>query len=125
MATYQFAEESESPSLLLRKKQLLINIVDGMAKFKPKALYAELPVSPTSYDEGFRRVDYRSFANAVNGVAWWLERTLGRGTNFETLAYIGPNDMRHNLLLLGAVKAGYKVCSCLSLPDSYLLLTAF
>ena len=28
---------------------------------------------------------------------------------FETLAYIGPNDLRYNVLILGAVKAGYKV----------------
>jgi hypothetical protein len=40
---------------------------------------------------------------------WWLHRTLGPGESFETLLYLGPNDLRHNILLLGAVKAGYKV----------------
>ena len=35
---------------------------------------------------------------------------LGPGKDFETLAYIGPLDVRYNALLLGAVKAGYKVC---------------
>lgn len=90
-------------------KKLLNHIVDDMAREKPDVLYAEIPLSPTSFDAGFRRVTYRALANAINGMAWWLHRTLGPGQNFETLLYIGPNDLRHNILILGAVKAGYKV----------------
>ena len=48
-------------------------------------------------------------ANAINGVAWWMQQSLGPAINFETLAYFGPWDIRYILLLLGAVKAGYKV----------------
>lgn len=80
-----------------------------MAKARPQTLYAELPVSPTTYDDGFIKVNYADFANLINGLAWWLKDTLGVGVNFETLAYIGPNDVRYNGLLLAAVKAGYKV----------------
>lgn len=92
-----------------QSRKLINHIVDDLARERPEALYAELPLSPTSFDEGFREVTYRDFSNAVNGMAWWLNRTLGPGQNFEALAYIGPNDMRHNILLLGAVKAGFKV----------------
>jgi len=90
-------------------KRLLNHVVDDMARENPDALYAELPLSPTSFGAGFRKVTYRAFANAINGMAWWLHRTLGPGESFETLLYLGPNDLRHNILLLGAVKAGYKV----------------
>jgi hypothetical protein len=48
-------------------------------------------------------------AKAVNGVAWWLEKMLGKEKNFEALAYVGPNDMRYNVTILGAVKAEYKL----------------
>ncbi|KAI4196585.1 MAG: hypothetical protein LQ350_006457 [Teloschistes chrysophthalmus] len=72
-------------------------------------VYAELPWSPTTFQAGFRQVTYANFANAINGVAWWLSEELGSSDDFETLLYIGPNDLRHNLLLLGAVKAGYKM----------------
>lgn len=89
--------------------RLLNHIVDDMARDHPKMPYAELPVSATSFDEGFRNVSYCDFSNAINGMAWWLTQSLGRGTNFETLTYLGPNDLRHSILLLGAVKAGYKV----------------
>lgn len=89
---------------------LLPNIFDSLAKVKPEALYAEYPVSALSYEEGYRRITYGSFANAINGLAWHLHDELGPGENFEVLAFIGPNDLRYPALILGAVKAGYTVC---------------
>ena len=88
---------------------LVPNLVDERARLTPDALYAEYPVSSLTYEEGYRKITYRDFANAVNGAARWLVDTLGLGEDFETLAYIGPNDLRYLAFILGAVKAGYKV----------------
>ena len=88
---------------------LLPHLVEDRARTNPDAIYAEYPVSSSSYDDGFRKITYADFANAINGIAWWLHQTLGPGQNFETLAYIGPNDLRYPALVLGAVKAGYVV----------------
>lgn len=88
---------------------LVPNLVDKRARLTPDAVYAEYPVSTLTYYEGYRSITYRDFANAVNGAARWLANTLGPGENFETLAYIGPNDLRYPALILGAVKAVYKV----------------
>ena len=90
-------------------KQLLNHMVDDLARLTPSATWAETPISTTSYEPGFRKITYRMLANAVNGVAWWMHQSLGPGHDFETLAYFGPWDIRYVLLLLGAVKAGYKV----------------
>ena len=90
-------------------KQLLNNVVDRTARATPDLVYAELPKSSVDLSQGFRQVTYRQFANSINGMAWWLRENLGLSETFETLTYIGPNDLRYNLLLLGAVKAGYKV----------------
>lgn len=109
MATLQFSEGSDTPSVLHRKNQLLPNIVDGIAKTRPEAIYAEIPRSRTSYESGYRTITYRHLANAINGVAWRLEKHLGRGKQHETLAYIGPNDLGYICMVLGAVKAGYKL----------------
>ena len=98
-----------APDYPFGKSDILNNIVDCRAKRSPRALYAEFPVSPTSYKDGYRKITYEILANAVNGAAWWLDKTLGPSKNFDTLAYIGPNDLRYNVLILGAVKAGYKV----------------
>lgn len=97
---------------LPHRKELLNHIIDGYARDEPERLYAEIPLSPITYAAGLRKVTYAAFANAINGMAWWLHRTLGPGKDFETLCYIGPNDLRHNILLLAAVKVGYKVSSC-------------
>lgn len=109
MATIQFSEGMDVPVPLSQKKQLLNNIVDGMAKTRPSALYAEIPNSLTTYEAGFRKITYGILANAINGVAWWLKKELGTSQTFETLSYIGPSDLRYVIMLLGAVKAGYKV----------------
>lgn len=111
MATIQFSEGSNAvPSVRYRQKQLLPNIIDGMAKTRPEAIYAETPHSNVSYESGYRQITYRHLANAINGVAWFLDEQLGPGRLHETLAYIGPNDLAYIMILLGAVKAGYKVC---------------
>ncbi|MCJ1245408.1 hypothetical protein MMC30_002612 [Trapelia coarctata] len=91
------------------KQDLVPHMVDHLAEFKPHQLYAEYPVSPLSYEKGYRKISYSDFANAVNGIAWWLFRILGPGKEHEVLAYIGPNDLRYPALILGAVKAGYTV----------------
>ena len=114
MASLQFSEGPGAPEPLLRRKQLLNHIVDGMAKARPLVVWAEIPRSITSYELGFRKITYRSLANAINGVAWWLHRSLGPSKDFETLAYFGPWDVRYIILLLGAVKVGYKVRSNLA-----------
>ncbi|KAL9094874.1 MAG: hypothetical protein Q9165_002823 [Trypethelium subeluteriae] len=89
------------------KNDLLPNHVDRLARETPQALYAEYPVSPLNYDEGYRQITYRDYANAINGAAWWLSDVLGQSKEHEVLAYIGPNDIRYTVLALAALKAGY------------------
>ncbi|TGO33818.1 hypothetical protein BHYA_0225g00010 [Botrytis hyacinthi] len=89
-------------------KELLPNLVDTIAATEPEAIFAEYPVSPINYESGYQKFSYASLANAANGIAWWLQETLGPGEDFPTLAYIGPNDIVVNAFLLGAVKTGYK-----------------
>ena len=92
-------------------RQLLNHIVDCVATRKPEALYSEYPISEFSYEKGFLKITYSKLANAVNRIAWWLVKHLGRGRDYPTLAYIGPNDLAYPALILGAIKAGYKVRS--------------
>ena len=83
--------------------------VDDITESDPLRIYAEIPTSDSSYDLGFTPITYKQLANAINGAAWWLEDTVGVGHNFETLAYSGSNNLRYPIIVLGAVKAGYKV----------------
>ena len=123
MTHRQVSETPDMTQPLKPGKQLLNHVVDDLARLTPSAVWAEMPISTTTYEHGYRKITYRMLANAVNGVAWWMHRTLGPGHEFETLAYFGPWDIRYVLLLLGAVKAGYKVGARLELsrPKAALL----
>ena len=102
---------SQPASCAIRRRtgDLVPNIVDQRANDEPDMLYAEYPASTLSYEDGYRRISYKDFANAINGVAWWLHDNLGSGQEFEALAYLGPNDLRYPAFILGAAKAGYMV----------------
>ena len=91
------------------ENDLLPNIVDRLAGVIPEAPYAEYPISPTSYDDGFQVVTYKDFANAINELAHELHNSLGLSECFQVLAYVGPNDLRYTALVLAAIKAGYVV----------------
>ncbi|KAJ5900060.1 NRPS-like enzyme [Penicillium taxi] len=94
------------------ENELLPKIIDHYAHEKPDKIYAEYPKSLTSYDNGFEAITYRDFANVINGIAQWLTETFGPG-NDDTLAYVGPNDLRYPALVIGAIKANY----CMFFPS--------
>ncbi|KAK4233779.1 hypothetical protein C8A03DRAFT_47750 [Achaetomium macrosporum] len=56
----------------------------------------------------FRAATYGQIRNAVNRVAWMLSNTIGTSTQFDTLAYLGPSDLRYHIVILAAIKTGYK-----------------
>ena len=88
---------------------LLPVLIDEIATNDPTALWIEYPADSTSYDSGYKQITYAQFANAINGTARRMENALGYGEDSETLAYIGPNDPFYGILVVAAVKAGYKV----------------
>ncbi|RAH59063.1 NRPS-like enzyme [Aspergillus piperis CBS 112811] len=92
----------------------LPGILDHYAHLRPDAVFAEYPLSQSSYSQGYRKITYHDLANAVNGVARWLIQNLEMGNGSTKLAYIGPNDMRYSVLTLASIKAGYscKVIIC-------------
>lgn len=90
-------------------EMLLPTVVDHIAKTDPNAVWLEFPKSPTDYSLGYEAITYAKFANAVNGMAHFLEKTLGKRTSIEPLAYLAPNDARCGITILAAIKAGYAV----------------
>ncbi|OIW26213.1 acetyl-CoA synthetase-like protein [Coniochaeta ligniaria NRRL 30616] len=92
-----------------RRGRLLVNIVDEVAQNDPSRPFAFLPKSNVPQD-GWESMSYLEAANGVNYVAHELVRVNGHPPVdiFPTVAYIGPNDVRYILFVLGASKAGYK-----------------
>ncbi|KAI2464413.1 putative NRPS-like enzyme [Annulohypoxylon bovei var. microspora] len=100
---------SEHARVARWEDDLLPHIVDRLARETPNAVYGLWPVSPDSYEAGFRTVTYAQLANVVNGLAWWLIQTIGSSEHHEVLTYVGPNDVRLTALVLAAIKAGYVI----------------
>jgi len=89
-------------------KRLLPIELDKIAQRNPTKLFASIPISYNVID-GFRDVSFLEIANGVNDFAHFLERLYGRSDKFETLTYLGPADLRYVIVVLGAIKCGYKV----------------
>ncbi|KAI9685585.1 MAG: putative NRPS-like protein biosynthetic cluster [Bathelium mastoideum] len=102
------AIQSRAKDDLRRTEDLLPHILDYLATTQPNGLFAEYPISATSYSDGYHSVTYSDFANAVNGLAFWLQDSLGPPkTEYEVLTYMGPNDIHYLALVLACIKAGY------------------
>jgi len=97
-----------APSLTYAE-QLLPTVLGNRAKAEPQCIFAKVPLSPTNYEAGFRSVSFSELHTAINRVAWLLESHFGRSENFPTITYLGPSDLRYSIVLVAAIKVGYKV----------------
>jgi acyl-coenzyme A synthetase/AMP-(fatty) acid ligase len=83
-------------------------VIDERARDNHKRPYASIPNS-NNVKDGFRDITYRTFANAINRCAIWLKDEIGISTSFEAMVYIGPADLRYQILCMAAVKTGHVV----------------
>lgn len=91
-------------------QRLVPHVIDEIARTDPDQVCYIIPVSDESYRHGKRTITYAIMAQAVDRAAWFLKRELGPNTTAgETLAYLGPNDLRYFILTIAAIKAGYKL----------------
>ena len=90
-------------------RRLLMTTIDERARANYARPFASIPVSENAAD-GFRDISYRRFANAINRCAYWIAEFVGVSQCFETLTYLGPNDLRYQILCMAAAKTGHVVC---------------
>ena len=69
--------------------RLIPNLLDELAKTTPNHVFALIPRS-AQFADGLQDVTISAFARAVNRAASWIESKVGKGTDLETIAYIGP-----------------------------------
>ena len=95
----------------------LPTLIDEIAARRPTRPFVSLPVNNDDLSKGYRDFSYSDFAQSVDRCAWWIVSKLGRWGNenderrpeTRILAYVGPQDVRYAVLMLGAAKAGYTV----------------
>jgi acyl-CoA synthetase (AMP-forming)/AMP-acid ligase II len=59
-------------------------------------------------NDGYRNLTWSQWADAINKVAYWLDEQLGTSTDVDTVAYLGPNDIRYSVLLPAVMKTRRK-----------------
>lgn len=85
--------------------------VDALATDTPNAVWCYYPVSEAAFNQGlFREVSYKHLANAIDRLAWHLDGLLPERVHMNTVAYIGPTDIRYFMLACAACKCRLKVC---------------
>ncbi|RDW77667.1 hypothetical protein BP6252_05720 [Coleophoma cylindrospora] len=89
-------------------QRLLPNLIDDEAQYNPHFVPYSFPLTENPAD-GFREISNKVYANAVNRTAWWFESHFGKSSSFESVGYIGPNDLRYMILAVAVVKCGWKL----------------
>lgn len=86
-------------------RRLLPNLIDERAAAGHSRPYAAIALTKDPRD-GFREISYGVFANAINRCARWLIDEMGTSKTCEVLVYLGPQDLRYQILCIAAIKTG-------------------
>ncbi|KPM43755.1 hypothetical protein AK830_g2733 [Neonectria ditissima] len=91
-------------------RRLIVRIVDSVAANDPSRPFIFIPTTSSNPSDGWKPVTYRELSGAVNSVAWQITQRYGPGFQGEIrhVAYIGANDVRYAIMVLGCIKAGYQ-----------------
>ncbi|KAL4885875.1 hypothetical protein BJY04DRAFT_230133 [Aspergillus karnatakaensis] len=91
------------------EQMLLPAVINDLAQREPETLWAQYPSSSTTFNDGFKGITYAQFTNAVNACAHFITKALGRASTGEPLAWLAPNDPRCSIMIIAAMKAGFKL----------------
>jgi hypothetical protein len=89
-------------------KRLAAMLADYIAKTNPTQIFGLIPKG-LEVEDGYHEMTVKELAQAVNYVAWWIEKTIGKGTRPETISYLGSNDVRYFIFVLACNKTRYSV----------------
>ncbi|KAH8178799.1 male sterility protein [Sarocladium implicatum] len=85
-----------------------IHLLEQRARNGHVRPFAIFPKSK-DFSLGFTEVSYELLANAVNRVAWWLEKVTDGPKPGTILSWSGPSDFRYAVLLLACMKCRYNL----------------
>lgn len=90
--------------------RLLPTVIDDYAKNEPDRVFVQVPIGDEAKD-GWRPFTFKEYSDSINHMSHWLVEKLGTPLtgSFPTIAYIGPNDVRYLVLVVAAIKTGFKV----------------
>jgi acyl-CoA synthetase (AMP-forming)/AMP-acid ligase II len=100
-------------------RRLMPTILHYEAEHNPQRTFA-IAAKSDNIEDGFQEVTFQQVAQAVNHVSHWFQarfESSNKPVHQTTLAYIGPPDLRYNIIFYAAVQCRYKV----RLPKSFMI----
>lgn len=89
--------------------ELFVRKIDEKAKWMPHHTVVRFPNGPDWETAGYRSLTWRQYADGINKVANWLDDKFGKSADNDTIAYIGPSDMRYCFIFSALNKTNRKV----------------
>ncbi|PYH88724.1 acetyl-CoA synthetase-like protein [Aspergillus ellipticus CBS 707.79] len=91
-------------------KRLIPHIIDATARATPDVECFSVPRTDNQPRDGWKPVSWAQVPHAVDYVAHMLVQQGGHppAGSFPTVAYIGREDPRYPIFVVGAIKAGYQ-----------------
>ncbi|KAK4099156.1 acetyl-CoA synthetase-like protein [Parathielavia hyrcaniae] len=83
-------------------------LVDKFAADTPQGVWVKANLSSDNGELTWQDITWVQLRRAVDLVARQMEDDLGAGAGDETLGYIGGGDLRYAVVLMAALKCGYK-----------------
>lgn len=80
-----------------------IAAIDKRSKSTPDRPWVVIPKT-NDLKDGHIDITYGQLARAVNSLCWWLDQNVPRIGDFDTILYLGPNDIRWPLINFAAHK---------------------
>ncbi|APA11657.1 hypothetical protein sscle_08g064270 [Sclerotinia sclerotiorum 1980 UF-70] len=99
-------ETSEVPSDC--GKRLAAHYIHQVAIDDPHRICISIPLTFEPRD-GFEDITFCQLDKAIDVASIWVEEKIGIGKDYESIAYIGPHDLRYILLMIAAIKTGHKL----------------
>ncbi|KAL4794339.1 hypothetical protein BDV19DRAFT_390398 [Aspergillus venezuelensis] len=89
-------------------KRLMATVIDDLAVSGPERKICSMPERPDSAD-AYGDLSAKTLSHAINSLPWWIVENFGTGDDYEeTLAYMGPNDVRYLVMVVACNKTKYK-----------------
>lgn len=73
-------------------------VIDARARDTPDKPWASLPLDDYDLSKGFEDISYATLASAIDRMAWFIEKHIGKSSTFETIAYLGVSDIRYHII---------------------------
>lgn len=89
-------------------EKLFVRRIEENARLIPTNIFARVPLRGWE-ENGYRSITWKQYDDGINKIAHWLDKTLGKSTDNDTVSYFGANDIRYAFVHAALNKSNRKV----------------